>query len=108
MNAITGLGTIAALTYFDVNPIIANMAGFAVGMLFSFTLAKFFVFRRRNNTKNQMRRYVISFVAAYGLNIFVLWIMEGRLHNGMAQIMAISTYVVLMYILMRFYIFVDN
>lgn len=108
VNAFTGLGTIAVLTALEFNPIISNIIGFAVGMFFSFTLAKFFVFKRRKNTKDQVRRYAISFSIAYGLNLLVLMMSKNYMHNAIAQAMAIATYVVVMYLLMRFYIFTDN
>ncbi|QIL81646.1 GtrA family protein [Diaphorobacter sp. HDW4A] len=108
INAVTGLGTIGVLTYLNANPVVANMAGFAVGMLFSFTLAKFFVFKRRSNTASQMRRYAVSFVFSYVLNIAVLIASKGLFQDGVAQALAISVYVVVMYTLMRFYIFSDR
>ena len=108
VNAITGLGTIGLLTFLNVHPIVANMAGFAVGIFFSFTLAKFFVFKRRSNTKIQMQRYASSFVLAYGLNLIILVLLKEFLHAGLAQVAAISVYVIVMYALMRFYIFSDN
>ena len=108
VNAITGLGTIALLTYLNVHPVIANVSGFAIGIIFSFTLAKFFVFKRRNNTKSQMQRYALAFTIAYGLNIITLLLLKGLVHAAIAQALAISVYVVFMYALMRLYIFPDN
>lgn len=108
VNAIFGLGTISVLTALNFNPIISNFTGFAVGMLLSFTLAKFFVFKQRNNTKKQGKRYIISFGISYGLNVIVLLLSKNHMHNAIAQAMAIATYVVAMYIFMRFYIFIDK
>ncbi|MBT9551224.1 MAG: GtrA family protein [Hydrogenophaga sp.] len=105
VNAATGLGTIALLTALNANPVISNIIGFSIGMLFSFTLAKFFVFKKRNNTQIQIKRYALSFALAYGLNILVLLLIKDRMHDAIAQTISITTYVVVMYILMRHYIF---
>lgn len=108
INTATGFGTIALLTALNFNPLVSNSIGFAVGMLFSFTLAKFFVFKRSKNTESQVKRYAISFVIAYGLNFIVLAISKNHMSNAIAQAMAVATYVAVMYLLMRCYIFASN
>ncbi|WP_395027120.1 GtrA family protein [Comamonas odontotermitis] len=108
VNTFTGLGTITVLTALKFNPIASNIIGFAVGMFFSFILAKFFVFKKRKNTKDQVKRYAISFAIAYGLNLIVLILSKNHMHNAIAQTIAIATYIVVMYIFMRLYIFIDN
>jgi len=105
INSAVGLGTIAILTVLNVNPISSNVLGFAIGMLSSFLLAKFFVFKKRSNTKHQIKRYVAAFTIAYALNLFILVATKDRLPILVAQGISITTYVVAMYVFMRYYIF---
>ncbi|QNP49873.1 GtrA family protein [Diaphorobacter aerolatus] len=105
VNAVIGIGAIAILTAMKVDPIVSNIVGFGVGMVSSFTLSKYFVFKKKTDTKKQVFRYGICFAIAYSLNLAVLVISKGLVHDLLAQMLAIACYVIAMYLMMRFYIF---
>ena len=54
------------------SPVIANMSGFAIGLVVSFSLNKRFTYGRRRAAAGAPFRFIAAFAVAYGLNLAVL------------------------------------
>lgn len=107
LNAVVGLGSIFVLTWAGSSPIIANVAGYLLGLLLAFFVAKTFVFRSGGSLAPESLRYLLAFGFSFLCNLAVLY---GSLNllkwqSGMAQFAAISTYVVVMFFMSRFFVF---
>lgn len=106
VNAVTGLGSLALFTALGCTPASANVFAFACSLGIAFVLARKFVFRARNPVGAQAFKYLMCFFLAFGVNLVVLYKMEGL---GMtvfwSQVTAISSYVAVSFALNRFFVF---
>ena len=110
LNGAFGLSTIYLLTYYQINPNIVNLMGFAVGITVGFIASRFFVFRSTDKIKSQLMRYLFSFILCYLANILMLNICLRimLLEPIFAQMIAVFIYIFLMYLASRFFIFTDK
>jgi putative flippase GtrA len=73
LNSIVSLSLIAILDLgLHVRPDVANAAGYAVGVLLSFALAKSFVFRSTGKVAATGPRYLVAVAAGFALNQLIL------------------------------------
>jgi putative flippase GtrA len=107
LNAVVSLSTIYGCLAAGLSPLVANVAGYAVGILISFSLSKMFVFESRRRTGPEFRRYVVAFAFSFMVNLAVLEVLtrSPRIAPFVAQLIAISTYVLLMFAFSRWVIF---
>jgi putative flippase GtrA len=107
LNGLIGGGTIWALTKIGLAPVFVNLIGFAVGIIFAFLFSRKFVFRSKGHFTSEAVRYFVAFVISYLINIGVLQacITEFLLDPLPSQGIAVSSYVIAMYMASRFYIF---
>lgn len=110
LNAVVGLGSIFALMWAGSPPIIANVIGYLLSLILAFFVAKTFVFRSAGHIAPESLRYLLAFGFSFLCNLAVLYgslnLMEW--HSGLAQLAAISTYVVVMFFMSRFFVFSDT
>lgn len=107
LNAVVSLSTIYVCLSSGVSPLMSNISGYAVGLVISFTLSKAFVFESRRRTGPELGRFVVAFILSFGANLVVLGVLteSGLVAPFVAQLAAISTYVVMMFSLSRWVVF---
>lgn len=109
----TGLG-FAVIAGLDVglhlDPHLANAAGYAVGVLTSFALNRWFVFRSSGHLHSTAPRYLAAVAAAFVANQAVLSSATAVLGHGApqrlaAQLAGMVTYTGLVFVLCRLWVF---
>lgn len=107
VNTAAGLATVyAASHWLDANAYIANAAGLAVGIVIGYQLNRLWTFRGARPAAQAPLRYLVSFAAAYAINLAILTL---ALHAGLpvlpAQAAALAAYSVAFYLLCRLIVF---
>lgn len=107
INGVVSVSAIYVCMAFGVSPLTANVAGYSVGMVISFSLSKTFVFESKRRTGPELLRFVLSFLVSFLLNLVVLSVLisKGGVSPIVAQLAAISAYVLLMFSLSRWVVF---
>jgi putative flippase GtrA len=109
----TGIGlSVILLAEFGLKapPVVANAAGYAVGLAVSFVLNRGFVFRSEAGVSAAGPRYLAAVAACYGLNLLVLQGMRavlppGDLAHAAAQLCAMGAYTLTLFALSRYWVF---
>jgi putative flippase GtrA len=86
----------------------ANAAGYAVGLVVSFTLNRHYVFGVRGAVSaREVLRFLAAFAFAYGVNVAVLLAAQSVLgaDSALAQLPAIGAYVVIFFLLSQRFVF---
>ncbi len=110
-NTGVGFGVILALQLgLGAAPHLANAGGYAVGLAFSFTLNRRFVFARGGPARRAAARFGAAALAAFGINQGVLWAADRLLGPGSlaavaAQALAAASYTVTLFALCRGWVF---
>lgn len=107
LNAVVGLGSIFVLMWIGLSPILANIIGYLLSLMLAFFTAKKFVFRSAGKVRSESIRYLIAFSLSFLCNLGMLHISLEilMLPTGVAQLIAISSYVVTMYLISRIFVF---
>lgn len=107
-NSIVGYSAIFLCLFFGTSGVTANVTGFGVGLTCSFLLNRRYVFGVRGSVSRvEVIRFLAVFVAAYGVNMFVLLLAQPLLGEGspVAQVLAVAAYTLVFYPLSRFFVF---
>jgi putative flippase GtrA len=73
VNTGIGLACIFSATYFlGLGDVQANVTGYAVGILFSYGLHRFWTFEYRGAVGRSLSRFVLVFAFAYGCNLLTM------------------------------------
>jgi putative flippase GtrA len=107
-NSAVGWGVIFAGLWAGLSGLAANAAGFAVGLVLSFTLNRHYVFGVRGAVSGrEIARFLAAFALAYGANVAVLMAAQSVLgaDNPWAQLPAIGAYVALFFLLSQLFVF---
>ncbi len=107
-NTVWGFAVIFACMYLaGLGPLASNVIGYGCGLLTSYVLNKWFTFRSNVRGAGEPIRFVLVFGLSYLLNVATLLILIRNLkvHEGAAQLIAGSVYVVASYLLNRHYVF---
>lgn len=107
-NSALGWGVIFACLLAGASAVLANALGFAVGLVLSFTLNRCFVFGVSGTiAPAEVLRFLLVFLAAYGLNLGVLLVGERGLGLSpmLAQIPAIAAYAAAFFLLSQRFVF---
>lgn len=106
MNSIAGFIVIFSAMALGFSPIISNVAGYAVGFIFGFVLSKKFVFRSDGHFVAESIRYLIAFVISFLFNLGILHLaLNLNVHVVASQVAAAVSYTLLMYMLIRLFVF---
>jgi putative flippase GtrA len=111
INTALGFGVIAALDLgLHVEPHIANLAGYAIGVVVSFALSRQFVFRNQDRLGPAMLRYLLVVALAFLLNQAVLSAVMGLtqgygLSHMAGQLAGIAAYTVMVFVACKFWVF---
>jgi len=102
-NTVCGLGIIYAAKYFGhVDDVPANVLGYAVGVVLSFTLNKRWTFRHRGPAAQAFARFVIVMGTAYVLNLLtVLAALKLGVNGYVAQAIGVVPYTAFGYLASR-------
>jgi putative flippase GtrA len=110
-NTALGLGVTSTLDLkLNVNPQAANAAGYAVGMVFSYFLSRYFVFQQPVSARSSILKYLATMAIAFAINQFVL-LLAGKLLGAapamrlLAQVLAMGSYTLVNFILCRAWVF---
>lgn len=106
-NTIFGYAIIFSLMFFGVIPEIANIFGYAFGIILSYFLNKTFTFQSKNSHKRDFSRFIIAMALAYFINLIVLIIAHRMLgiDKYISQIIAGIFYTASGYIFNKFFTF---
>jgi putative flippase GtrA len=107
LNTAVGVAVLFALAYIGVEPLISNIIGYACGITVGFVSAKGFVFRSDGHIAHEAMRYLVAFAISYTANLIVLLLTAYVLGfaNVLSQLLAITTYVIVMFFCTREYVF---
>ncbi|BEP95510.1 hypothetical protein GmRootA79_38940 [Acidovorax sp. A79] len=105
VNTLLGFGIIFALMAGGMDPLWANIAGYAVGFVIGFLLSRNFVFRSNGKFIGQSLRYLLSFTICFVLNLFVLRAALQHMAAIPAQVLASAAYTASMFLLARLWIY---
>lgn len=107
-NSAVGWAVIFGGLWAGLSGLVANAAGYAVGLVLSFTLNRRFVFGVTGAVAGrEVVRFLAAFAAAYGINVAVLLAAQSVLGAGnpLAQLPAIAVYVVIFFLLSQRFVF---
>jgi putative flippase GtrA len=111
VNTAVGFSVIALLDFvLDVNPFVANAAGYAVAVGLGFVLSRGFVFRDQGRLAPAGVRYMVAVILAFGLNQLMLALArlvlpEAGWGGVAAQLAGMATYTASLFLLGRFWVF---
>ncbi|RYG30291.1 MAG: GtrA family protein, partial [Burkholderiales bacterium] len=88
----------------------SNVAGYAVGLVVSFTLNRRFTFRSEGKARAELLRFICIFAVAWSANFAVLIVLLNvvHVHEVLAQILAGIVYFVLSFVLSKYYVFAES
>jgi len=106
-NTLAGFSLIFGLMWMGVSPYVANVAGYALGLVMGFLVSRSFVFNDNDVFNRQMWRYSLAFVACVALNILVLTLALQLLevNRFLSQCLAAGSFTAAMYLMSRFFVF---
>lgn len=107
INAIVGLGTIAIMVLAGASPTLANIVGYSLGLIVSFTLNSSITFRARRTDLLVAAKFLGAFAIAFALDLLVVRLGERHLagHRLLASFIGTPAYVVAFYLLCEFWVF---
>ena len=107
-NSAVGWAVIFGGLWAGMSGLAANAAGYAVGLLLSFTLNRRFVFGVTGAVSvREVAKFLAAFAVAYGANVAVLMAAQSVLgaDSALAQLPAIGAYIVIFFLLSQFFVF---
>ncbi|WP_162290922.1 GtrA family protein [Erythrobacter colymbi] len=107
-NSAVGWAVIFGGLWAGMSGLAANAAGYAVGLLLSFTLNRRFVFGVTGAVSvREVAKFLAAFAVAYGVNVAVLIAAQSVLgaDSALAQLPAIGAYIVIFFLLSQFFVF---
>ncbi|MFM7403905.1 MAG: GtrA family protein [Erythrobacter sp.] len=107
-NSAVGWAVIFAGLWAGMTGLAANAAGYAVGLVMSFTLNRRFVFGMTGTVRgSEVVRFLAAFAVAYGVNVGVLLVVQSVLgaDSAIAQLPAIAAYVLIFFLLSQRFVF---
>lgn len=107
-NSAVGWAVIFGGLWAGMSGLAANAAGYAVGLVLSFTLNRRFVFGVKGAVSGgEIARFLAAFAFAYGVNVAVLLAAQSVLgtDSALAQVPAIGAYVVIFFLLSQRFVF---
>jgi putative flippase GtrA len=108
LNTLVGLGAIFALKWFlGLTDTVANLLGYALGLLVSYLVNSRWTFRYRQSLLPVLPQYLQVVLVAYLTNLAVVHFCIGRLqlNSYLAQACGVIPYAALSYVLLRCYVF---
>ena len=107
-NSAVGWAVIFGGLWAGLSGVVANAAGYGVGLILSFTLNRRFVFGVGGAVSaREVARFLAAFALAYGVNLAVLIAAQNVLGEGsaLAQLPALAAYVAVSFVLSQWFVF---
>jgi putative flippase GtrA len=91
----------------NMSPELSNMAGYAVGVIVSYSLNRRFTFNSTQERRKEILRFLAVFGVAYTLNFLTLLVLLHQLHvnEAISQIVAGVVYVAVGFLMNKYYVF---
>lgn len=107
VNSVIGYVVIFSLVFFGLLPEFANLTGYCVGFFLSYLLNKKYNFKITYPHRQELPRFLISMIAAYLVNLFVLMVSYRYcgVNIYIAQIIAGVFYVLVGYLMSKYFVF---
>ena len=108
VNTLVGLAVIYACKFFlGLNDVVANAAGYMVGIIVSFALNSRWVFDFRGGQWLAFAKFLLVILCAYAINlVVVLAAIQGVGFNAyLGQALGIAPYALFTYLASRFFVF---
>ena len=106
LNTLVGFGVIFGLMLAGLSPELSNASGYAVGVVFSYAMNKFFTFKARGKGKAEFLRFGAAMLFAYALNFVALKILLRLGLNPYAcQIISGAIYTIAGFLLSKLWVF---
>jgi putative flippase GtrA len=88
-------------------PETSNLAGYAAGLVVSYTLNRKYTFSSKQRPSREIVRFLAVFIVAYSSNFVVLFVLIHNvgMHEGASQILAGVVYVGTSYLMNREFVF---
>lgn len=113
LNSLVGLGIIWGAMAMGTGSLMANVYGYTVGLILSFTLNRRWTFRSVQNQSLRdqvplMARFLAAFAIAWGVNLMCLTagLQLTSLSPYALQVIAMGTYTIAFFVLCRVFVFV--
>lgn len=110
LNTAAGLAVIfAAKAFLGWGDLLANVAGYGVGLIASFALNRAWTFRDRGRIRPALLRFVAAFAVAYAANLATVFgLRDGfAIDSYLAQAAGIVPYTLLFFAASRLFVFLD-
>lgn len=107
-NSAVGWAVIFGCLWAGVDGLAANAAGYAVGLVLSFTLNRHYVFGIQGPVAGrEVTKFLAAFGLAYAANVAVLLAAQSVLgaDSALAQLPAIAAYVLIFFLLSQYFVF---
>lgn len=106
-NGVVGIGVIVIAGLAGAGPMLANVLGYAAGLLVSFTLNSRVTFHSRAVDRHTVVRFLCAFAASFAANLIVVRIAERLLdsHKLLASLAGTPLYIVMFYLLCEYWVF---
>lgn len=90
-----------------IEPIIANVVGYAAGLILSYILNRFFTFQSKKNKTIEFLKFLLVFIFSYGLNLLILYLLIKyiSINPGYAQVISGFFYIITSYFLQKLIVF---
>jgi len=105
INTLVGFTIILILMFLGFSPLFSNAVGYGVGAIFSYLLNSKYTFNSMLNKQNQIIKFFVVLLLAYGINYVVLQWLLTLLNPYMAQGLAAICYTLSSFIMMKWFIF---
>lgn len=106
VNTLVGFGAIAGASLLGASPLAANVLGYAVGLVVSYTLNSRYTFKRREAGVATVLRYLAAFGGAFGLNIVVVLCASSLdIPRVAASVAGVPVYMVVFFLTCRYWVF---
>lgn len=107
-NSFVGCAVIFGCLWAGMDGLAANAAGYATGLVLSFTLNRRYVFGVKDAISGrEIARFLAAFAVAYAANVAALLFAQSVLDadSALAQLPAIAAYVAIFFLLSQFFVF---
>jgi putative flippase GtrA len=97
---------LVGLRWLGLAPAVANTLGYAVALGFAYVLNKTFVFDNATLSAKSLRRFLVAFAVAFGINQIVLHLgLAAGARPELVQIAAMVCYTVIFYVANRVFVY---
>lgn len=105
-NTAVGAAVIAGAALLGASPMVANVVGYAIGLLVSYVLNSRYTFGHRGGGRSHLPRYMVAFLVAFAANLTaVAAAVALGLPAALASVAGVPVYVVLFFLLCQFWVF---